>query len=306
MADAPKPLRLSDLPWFTFLRWIQDEGHPFTGRGLAALARGGTSWLLLWQLGMAVAVGATVAWAIHWAWVPVIERALEQLPLSAGIHGGRLDWPGAEARRLADSPSLAILVDPLGDFRPGEGADIQAELHPDRLRIHGPFGHADLPFSAALEFELGRIEATARWHAWRPFLVGAVAITSGLLLLACWWLLALAYAPPVTLAGWVFRRGLSLAGSWRLACGSLLFGALVALGGLTGYAGGLYRLPGLALSQGMHLVAGAWWLFWGWCHCRRADRAESPEADADRGDRKKGARRRRKSSNPFASGSGEA
>ena len=296
MADAAKPLRLTDLPWFTLFRWIQEEGHPFTGSGVAALARGAAAWLVLWQLATAICVAVTLGWSLHWAWAPSIETALAELPLAAGIRSGRLVWPESAPRELSHSPWLEVRVDPTGQARPAHSADVQAELQPDRLRLRGALGHVDIPFPADLDLPLGRIEATARWHAWKPFLIAVAAAVGGLLLLPCWWILSLLYTPAISLAGWILRRGLSPAAAWRLAGGALLPGAAVATLGLIGYAGGLYRIPGLLLVQGLHLLIGWIWILWALAACPRPEPPPRGGGKGDGPDRRK----RRGRANPFA------
>ena len=91
-------------------------------------------------------------------------------------------------------------------------------------------------------------------------LVG-LATTAALLL--SWWTLATVYLPFVWLFSRVVGRPVSAPGAWKMASAALLVGATVGTIGIAAYATGAVRLPGLLVSQALHLPVGWIWLLWG-------------------------------------------
>lgn len=258
--DSPEPGLVERLRRFV------GAWQPFTGAGLAAFGDTSLSRLITFQLIAAVGIAVLVVGALRWTWVPVIERALPNLPESAPLQACRLLWPDTEARRLAENAWLAVVVRPSTNSAPddpGQTADLQLELQPSGFRIEGIFGHVDRPYPRTLNADLGRIPATAAWNAWRRPAAAMLGLGFTLFLMVSWWGLATAYAPFAWAFARVCRRPLSLAAAWKISAAALFVGAAVGAAGFAGYATGAIRLPGVLVTQALHVPIGWIWLIWG-------------------------------------------
>lgn len=248
------------------LRRFVGAWQPFTGDGLAAFGETSITRLVTFQIAAAVGIGVLIVGALGWTWAPVVERALPNLPESAPLQAGRLLWPESEARRLAENPWLAIVVRPGTKSTPddpGQAADLQLELRPTGVRFEGIFGHVDRPFPRALNADLGRIPATAAWGAWRRPAACALALGVTLFLMLSWWGLATVYAPFAWAFARLCQRPLSLAAAWKISAAALFVGAAVGAAGVAGYATGAIRLPGVLVTQALHIPIAWIWLVWG-------------------------------------------
>lgn len=248
------------------LRRFVGAWQPFTGPGLAAFGETSIARLLTFQFIAAVGIAVLVVGALRWTWVPVIERSLPNLPESVPLQAGRLVWPGTEPRRLGENAWLSIVVRPSTNSTPddpGQTADLQVELHPGTYRIEGVFGHIDRPYPRSLTADLGRIPATAAWNAWRRPAAFLLALGFTLFLLVSWWGLATAYAPFAWAFAHLCRRPLSLAAAWKISAAALFVGAAVGAAGFAGYATGAIRLPGVLVTQAIHIPIAWVWLIWG-------------------------------------------
>lgn len=234
-----------------------------TGRGVAAFGGGGNVRLLVVQCLAAVAAALVVVFAVRATLVPAVDLALRQLPDTGSIRRGRLEWAGTNAVRLGENAWFDFVVTPAGTEPLGQVADVQFDLRPDRLRVEGVFGHLDLPWSPGLEFDLGRIPATASFGAWRVPGQALLAAGATLALLASWWVLAAVMTVPGWLAARLLGRPIPVAGVWRIASAALVTGAVVASAGLAGYATRQWQVTGLIVSQAAHLVVGWAWFAWG-------------------------------------------
>ena len=66
---------------------------PLTFGGVARFAVASRWRLLEVELVFALLVAATAVWFVQQAWMPEIEKAIEQMPTTGEIRGGRLAWP---------------------------------------------------------------------------------------------------------------------------------------------------------------------------------------------------------------------
>lgn len=248
------------------LRRFVGAWQPFTGAGLAAFADAQIGRVLSFQFIASAAIGILLVISLRLAWVPVLEHAFPNLPESAPLLAGRLQWPDSVPVRLSENSWLGLVVQPTavpGPNELGQTADIQLQLRPTSLRVQGIFGHLEQPYPVGWQADLGRIPAMARWNAWRrpAMIFGGLSTTAALLL--SWWTLATAYLPFVWLISRVMGRPVSALGSWKMASAALLVGATVGAAGIAAYATGAVRLPGLLISQFLHLPVGWIWLMWG-------------------------------------------
>jgi len=235
--------------------------EPLTPRGVAAFARASFERLFVVQAIFALIAAAAVVWCLSDGIFPVISDAIEQLPDSGSIHGGKLDWRDDSPMMLAEGKLIAIRVDldHTGALR--SPADFQFEFGRDELAVLSLFGEADLDYPTGYLIAANRSDARPAWGAWAPDLLGLAAIGTFLGLMLIWAGLATVYCLPVWLLCFFANRDLNLFASWRLAGAALLPGA-----GLMSLALVLYDLGGFDLVQlgfafGMHLVIGWIYLF---------------------------------------------
>jgi hypothetical protein len=273
--------------------------QPLTGRGIASFARSGFARVLGFQCVMALCVAAIVILALRITLFPAVDAALARLPTKAGIRNGRLDWPGTESVRLAENAWFDFVVTPAGTEPLGQTADLQFDLRPDRIRFDGALGHLDLPWPREVEFDLGRIPATASWGAWRGAGQALVAGGTFLWLMAVWWVLAALLAVPGALASLVLGRSISLGGLWRMAGAALVTGAAVAAVGIAGYATRRWQLSGLIAVQAIHFVVSPVWFAWGILATPRGGGKRATEPDAPKPKRAPSGKKRR-GRNPFS------
>lgn len=240
--------------------------QPLTGAGLAAFGQASLGRLVAFQLAAATGIALLLVVSLRLCWFPVIDQGLTQLPESAPLAAGRLQWPGTNSVRLAENPWLGLVVmpaAPLPEDAPGQTADLQLELLPRGLRLDGVFGHLERPYPPIWNLDLGRIPATATWNAWRRPLSIIVGTGTALFLLVSWWSLATAYLIPAWIFARISGRALGAGAVWKMAGAALLVGAAVGAGGLAAYACGMIRVPGILISQLLHIPVGWIWLTWG-------------------------------------------
>jgi hypothetical protein len=262
---VPDPAPVTE-PLSVRLRRIIGAWQPFTGHGVAAFAETRLTRVLALHLVAALAVAALTVWALRTTWFPVIHQALPRLPEAADLRAGFLSWPESQPLRLAQNPWLDLIVSPTPTTAAtalGQTSDLQLELRPASFRFNGPFGHFSRPYPRSLQFDLGRIPATAAWSAWRLPISVLTGVGMACCLMLSWWILASVYSLPAWITAQILQRQSNLAASWRMAAASLLVGALVAATGLAAYAVGMMRLPGLLVSQALHVPIVWFWLLWG-------------------------------------------
>ena len=65
--------------------------------GVARFAVASRWRLLTVELVFALLVATTVVWFVQQAWVPVIDKSIQHMPLTGEMRGGRLAWPSEAA-----------------------------------------------------------------------------------------------------------------------------------------------------------------------------------------------------------------
>lgn len=240
--------------------------QPLTGSGLAAFGQASLGRLLAFQFVASTGIALLLVVSLRLCWFPVIDQGLTQLPEAAPLAAGHLQWPGTNSVRLAENPWLGLVVmpvAPLPEDALGQTADLQLEILPRGLRLDGVFGHLERPYPPVWKLDLGRIPATATWNAWKRPVSIILGTGTALFLLVSWWSLATAYLIPAWLFARITGRPLSAGAVWKMAGAALLVGAGVGAGGLAAYACGMIRLPGILVSQLLHIPVGWIWLAWG-------------------------------------------
>jgi hypothetical protein len=235
--------------------------EPLTPRGVAAFARASFERLFVVQAIFALLTTAGVVWVMSDGIFPVIDAAIDQLPDSGSIHGGKLDWRDDSPVMLAEGKILAVSVDVEHGGTLRSPADFQLEFGRDDVRIYSLFGEAYLDYPAGYFIAANRGDARPAWGAWAPNLLGLVAIGTFFGLLLVWTALATIYSLPVWLLCFFANRDLNLFASWRLAAAALMPGALLLAFALVGYELGGFDLVQLCFAFGMHFVIGWIYLF---------------------------------------------
>jgi hypothetical protein len=235
--------------------------EPLTPRGVAAFARAPFERLFIVQAGFALLAAASVVWMLSDGIFPVIGDAIDQLPDSGSIHGGRLDWRDDSPVMLAEGRILALSVDVEHGGALRSPADFQFEFGRDDVRIYSLFGEAYVDYPAGYLIAANRGDARPAWGAWAPNLLGLAAIGTFFGLMLIWAALATVYCLPVWLLCFFANRDLNFRASWKLAAAALMPGALLLSFALVMYDLGGFDLVQLCFAFGMHFVIGWLYLF---------------------------------------------
>ena len=279
--------------WRSIFRW--GAWQPFTGRGIAAFAAASVPRTLTLQTLFALLTAAVGVWSLKHAWFPAVDGALPQLPAAgAEIRAGRLHWPDAEPRLLAERPQFSLSVDPAGTGEAAHTGDLQVELRSTGIRLEGLLGHQELPYPPDVFIPLDRTGATAAWFAWNWAFLALTGIATVLVVLAIGWVLASVLSVPVFTLAWMLRRATTIGGAWRLSVAAGMTGSVVFCLGLFLYATAWIRLPGLAIALVLHVPVVVLWMGWGLVHLpRRANRASTASNPFEDGGTRKGGSRNR-------------
>ena len=229
--------------------------QPFTLGGAAAFAYAGFGRLFLVCTFIALLCTASIVHFVHAAWLPVWQEAIPRLPAGAIIRDGYLYWPGPSGK-LAGNSFLALAANPHSEALPREPADLQAELTSAGVRIRSSLGYTPIPYPHGWLASLSPDEVGPYWGAWKPAFLLSLSLLSLLFLGLSWTALATLYAPLARLIAFYSDRDLTLAGAWRLACASLMPGALLLSFGLLLYTFREISPFFLGFIFGMHLLLG--------------------------------------------------
>jgi hypothetical protein len=216
--------------------------QPLTPSGVAAFADASVGRLLLVQSLIACLVAGSLVWFLQGSWFPVIRQAVAGLPEQGEIRSGQLDWHGEPVVTLAENRFLALTVDLNHEGTARSPAHIQVELGRTYWRVSTLLGFTAEPYPPDRRFPFSRTALVPWWGAWAPYILVVVAIGTVFGLLLIWTILACLYFLPVWLVGLYADRQLSLAGSWRLAGGALMPGAVLMLAAILAYGWGMLNL----------------------------------------------------------------
>jgi hypothetical protein len=203
-------------------------------------------------LATAAAATAVLVWFLNSAWCPALELALGNLPEHSSLTNGRLVWGGEPVVHLADHAFFSIAVDLEGNAEIDQSADVQVEFGPAELRVRSMFGFVTVPYPPDLNLRMDRQDVLPWWGAWRPIILGGVALLSLVCLLSAWFLIASILALPVRLYAFLLDRKTTVGECWRLAFGSHLLGACLVTLALALYGLSRLSLASLLLSWFLH------------------------------------------------------
>jgi hypothetical protein len=232
---------------------------PTTFGGVAALASGPGRWLSCWQILMALASAAVVAWAVDATLGRDLSRAAERLPASGEIRGGRLDWGQRPRRILFQGPFLGVVVDPTAARDAGLTSDFTLSIEPDRFAVRSLFGWWQVAYPPDLRLKLGRLDVTGALAAWMQPVLLAVGVGVFFGLLGTWTVLSFLYGTLLWAFAVTTGRTPGLSVAWRLAGASLLLPGALMTAAIALYATRELSLVGLMAALPIHVVAG--WIF---------------------------------------------
>ena len=235
--------------------------EPLTPRGVAVFARASLERLFVVQAIFALLAAAVLVWVLSESVLPVIEDAIEALPDTGSIHGGRLDWRDDSPVMLAEGRLLAIDVDMDHGGQLRSPADFQIEFGRDSVVIYSLLGVAEIGYPPGYVIAANYDQARPAWGAWSPNIVGLAAIGMFVVMLMTWVFLAIIYTLPVWLVCFFANRDLGLLACYKLAGAAQMPGALLMTVALAGYGAGAFDLVQLLFAFGMHLVTSWIYLF---------------------------------------------
>ncbi len=254
--------------------------QPLTPRGVSAFAAAALGRLLLVQLVVALLSAATVIGFVHTAWFSMVNTAIGELPTGGEIRGGKLQWQGDSAVRLAENRFLAIAVDLGHSGGVRSPAHVQLEFGRDDLKISSLLGFVQATYPRGWIVAFNRVELQPWWGAWEPALLAIIGMATVAGLMVSWAALATAYCWISWLIGFFANRDLNLSGSWRLAGAALMPGALFLTGAILMYGLGATDLVRLGFAAVLHFVISWVYLvlspFWVALHPAVAEQKANP------------------------------
>jgi len=225
------------------------------------------------QFVFALLTASMVVWFLNRDWVPVITRAIRQMPEQGEIRTGRLAWTGDSPVSLGENRFLAIAVDLKHEGQARSPAHVAVEFGERDFKIYSLLGYIQGRYPPEWWIGLNRTDATPWWGAWAPPILGIVAMAVILSLLVCWVILATVYTGPAWLVGFFANRELSFGASWRLSGAALMPGSVLLIGAIFVYGVGLLDLVRLGVTVAAHFVIG-------WVYVWLSIRKLPPHADA--------------------------
>lgn len=245
---------------------LEPQGAPFaweplTPRGVAAFATATLGRLAFVQLIVALLAATTIVWFLHSAWFPTVQEAIKNLPAQGDIRGGKFDWHGDTPSRLAEGLFLSFVVDLNHEGGVGSVAPVQVELGKDDYKICSLLGCVTLRYPIGWLVALNRTDLEPRWGALEPTILVVIFLSSMLVLMLNWAVLATMYAVPTWIIAFYENRDLSLRESWKLAAAALLPGALLLTAAIFFYGLNRIDLVRLGFSAALHFIIGWIYLF---------------------------------------------
>ena len=212
-------------------------------------------WRLLGvELFFALLVAATAVWFVQRAWVPVIEKAIQQMPLTGEIRGGRLAWP-SEAVLLQEGPFMRIDVRPGGftDIGVVESSDLVLAFGPSDLRVGSSLGLGllTLPYPTGWILSFSKTELVPWWGARSHIVLAGFGLLVIWVLLCAWSVLGRLYMVPVKIFS---VNQVSWAGAKKIAIAAQMPSVLVMTVGIGLYGMKQINLVALLVVWGIHLV----------------------------------------------------
>ena len=250
--------------------------EPLTPRGVAAFAHARLSRLLLVQFIVASLVAIAFVRFLANDCFPTVRAAIQHLPATGEIRGGRLNFPEAAPQRLAAGHFLGVMVDFNHTGQLHSSADVQIEFGRESVRIISLLGYAEQDYPRDWRVSFNRTDLEPPWGAWEPEWLAIAVPATVIGLMLSWAVLAAIYLLPAWLAAFFMNRALDFRASWKLAGAALMPGALLMAAAIV-----LYDLAALDFVQfsfllAAHLVLGWIYLFLSQFFLPRTESAPDP------------------------------
>ena len=233
---------------------LKDAWLPLTFGGVARFAVASRWRLLAVELVFALLVAATAVWFVQQAWVPEIEKAIQQMPTTGEIRGGRLAWP-SEAVLLQEGPFMRIDVRPGGftDIGVVESSDLVLAFGPSDLRVGSSLGLGllTLPYPTGWILSFSKTELVPWWGARSHIVLAGFGLLVIWVLLCAWSVLGRLYMVPVKIFS---VNQVSWAGAKKIAIAAQMPSVLVMTVGIGLYGMKQINLMALLVVWGLHLV----------------------------------------------------
>lgn len=233
--------------------------QPLTPSGVAAFAFSSGRRLLIVQSIVAILSVSVLLAVLHHAAVPLVQKAVQQLPDEGVIVHRNLVTPLTNVTLLAESRVLAVVADAPGYGMTGLRSDFRIWFRQREVAVCSVFGCMAVRYPRNWEVSFNRREVQPAMEAWIPFVDAGIALVHLASLFLAWTFLATVFCPIPLLVARYSDRALSWRGSWRLAGAALMPGALLATAGLAAYGYGLISLVQLLIVAVLHLMLG--WLY---------------------------------------------
>jgi len=220
--------------------------------GVARFAVASRGRLLMVELVFALMVAVTVVWFVQQAWVPVIDKAIRQMPPTGEIRGAHLAWPSGAVLQQ-EGPFMRIDVRPGGFTNVVESADLVLAFDASRLQVGSSLGLGllTLPYPTGWILSFNKTELVPWWGAHSHMVLAGFGLLVVLMLLFAWSALGLLYMFPVK----VFSvNRVDWVGARKIAIAAQMPGALVMSIGIVLYGLKQLDLVALLIVWGVHLV----------------------------------------------------
>jgi hypothetical protein len=234
--------------------------QPVTFGGVAAFASARLGRLALTGFVAAAIFGGGLVWLLGRDYCPVILQAIQKMPDTARIAGGRLQ--GVPDTVISESKLLAIAVTQENSTEIGQGADVQFQLRQADFcvgSIFRPDWGLEFDYGSGASLDLSRPNLEPWWGAWQPVLLAAAGCGAVVVLILTWVLLAAVYAAPAKFLAWFADRNLSWNGVGRLCFAAMAPGSLVVTLAVVLYGCQAIDLVQLSFFWLGHLVMG--WVY---------------------------------------------
>jgi hypothetical protein len=233
--------------------------EPLTPRGVAAFAGATLGRLLLVQFIAALLVAMSIVWFLDDSCYLTIRDAIQNLPDSGKISGGKLVWPDDSPKLLAEGKFLALDADLNHSGQIHSAADVQVEFGENSVRVFSLLGYVDFFYPPDRFAPFNRAALEPLWGAWSAEILFAAAAATMIGLLISWWVLATLYFMPLWIFGFYLNRRMNFRASWKLSGAALLPGALLMAAGILLYDFGIFHLVSFAFIFGAHFILG--WIY---------------------------------------------
>ncbi len=232
---------------------------PLTPKGAANFAEASLTRLWVVQGVFALAISLVMTWFLATAWFPQISTAIQHLPDTGHIDGGRLEWTNSSPQLLGENRFISLVVDVDHEGQARTPSDLQVEFGATNLLILSIFGSQAVPYPPDYVFLFNGPELVPWWGAWAPPLLVLATLAGIVVLMASWFLLATLYWVGTWVLGYFCNRDLSWGGAWRLAGAALMPAGVFQGAAILLYGLGILDLMRLLLAGALHVVVG--WIF---------------------------------------------